>query len=108
MKKVINGKMYDTETDLAVAFYESSNDVNSRYYYSEQLHMTHDGEFYIHGTGGYFTQYATVCEDGSKISGEEIIPMTLEGAKLWVMLHYGMGLIADPRFESMIQVFRMR
>ena len=107
MKKVINGKMYDSETDLAIAFYETSNNVNSRYYYSERLHMTDDGEFYLHGTGGFFTQYGKVCEDGSRCSGEDIILLPMEKAKRWVKFHYGVGLIADPRVASLIAVLKL-
>lgn len=107
MKKVINGKMYDTEADLAIAFYEVSDNTNSRYYFRESLHMTRGGEFYLHGTGGFFTQYAMICEDGSKAPGEDLILMPIEKTKRWVKLHYGVGLIADPRFASMIIVLGM-
>ena len=107
MVKEINGKIYNTEADTAIAFYETSNNVNSRYYFSERLYMTDDGEFYLHGTGGFFTQYGKVCEDGSRCSGENIILMPMEKAHRWVKFRYGMGLIFDPRSASMIEVMRM-
>lgn len=107
MKKIINGKMYDTETDMAIAFYEASSNISSRYYYSERLYMTDNGEFYLHGTGGSFTQYAMVCEDGSKEPGEDITLLPNEKAKRWVKLRYSYGLVVDPHFTSIIAVLKL-
>ena len=107
MEKIITGKIYDTEADMAIAFYEVSSNTNNRYYYSERLHMTDDGEFYLHGTGGYFTHYAVVSEDGSKHPGEDIVLMSMEKARLWVTSRYGVDLIADHRLASMIKAMRM-
>ena len=66
-----------------------------------------DGKFYLHGMGGHFTQYATVCKDGSKHSGEDIVLLPMNKAKLWVKLRYGVDLVFDPCFSSMIAVMKM-
>ena len=107
MNKIIKGKMYDTEKDMAIALYEVSHNTHSRYYFSERLHMTDDGEFYLHGTGGFFTQYGMACEGGSRCSGEDIILLPMEKTKRWVKLRFGMGLVFDPRLASMIALLRI-
>ena len=106
MKKVTNGRNYDTDNAMAIAFYECSSNHSSRYYYSERLYMTDNGEFFLHGTGGFLSPYAAKSEDGSKKTGEEIIPMPTEKAKHWIMFHLGCGLRINPHFASIIAALR--
>ncbi len=82
MKKVINGKMYNTETAKEIGRYSSGNHGDfSRI--EETLYRKKNGEFFLLGDGGPMTRYARTCEDGSIGWGEEIIPMTLVEAKKW-------------------------
>lgn len=48
MKKIINGKKYDTDTAKKIAEY-STPDRNSFSYTEETLYIKRTGEFFIHG-----------------------------------------------------------
>ena len=57
MKKVINGKVYDTETATKIGGWDngySSNDFN---YLSEVLYVTKKGTYFLYGEGGAMSSY---------------------------------------------------
>lgn len=107
MIKVINERTYNTETAMAIAFYECSNNRTSRYYYSEQLYITDNGEFFLHGTGGLFAPYGTVDQNGIKHPGEDIVVLTAEKAKRWADIHSGSGLLIEPNFAFVIETLKL-
>lgn len=80
MKKIINGKLYDTRTAwLAGSFHNGLRDFS---WYSEDLYRKRTGEFFLHGAGGARSQYAE--RDGDLIcNGERIVPLTYEEAREW-------------------------
>ena len=83
MRKIINGKMYDTETAKKIDYtsnYLSSSDFH---YYEERLFKKKTGEFFLHGHGGPASKYRTPCGDMWS-GGENIIPLTVDEAKSWV------------------------
>ena len=108
MRKVFGEKVYDTDTAMAMAFYECSLNRSSRYYFGERLYLTDDGAYFLHGVGGFLTHYAQELPDGSRRSGEDIIPMDFKSAKRWVQSHYNYGLLIDPHFASIIAVLKQR
>lgn len=81
MKKVINGKKYDTDTAKEVGFWE--NDDLGINYIKETLYQKRTGEFFLHGTGGANSKYSIQREYNSWTSGEEIIPLDFKSAKDW-------------------------
>lgn len=83
MKKIINGRMYDTETAEIVAE-ASHGGVRDFRYYREELHRKKDGEFFLFGEGGGLSKYAHRSEDGGFDGGEAITPLTEEGARRWM------------------------
>mgnify|MGYP003303769959 CR=1 FL=1 len=78
MKKVIKGKLYDTETAKLVGEYDNGKFTNDFGYFSEDLYLKRTGEFFIFGFGGFFTKY-----DGVKT----ITPVSYEDAKAWAEEH---------------------
>lgn len=84
MKKIINGKRYDTETATVVGSWDNGcygNDFNSC---SETLYLKKTGEHFLHGEGGPLSRYATVSADGNNRGwGESIILMSREEAREW-------------------------
>lgn len=86
MKKIINGKLYDTDTAHLVGEWD-----NQRYgsfdYVSESLYRKRTGEFFLHGEGGARSRYATHCGNDSWGSGEAIIPLTWDSARQWAEEH---------------------
>jgi len=51
MKKIINGKRYDTETAQLIGSASYSNRTDFRFW-SEELYRKKTGEFFLYGEGG--------------------------------------------------------
>ena len=87
MKKIINGKKYDTDTAKLVGEYNNGRRWTDFSYLSEKLFLKKTGEFFLFGEGGPMTQYAEwshgLCCDGSRI-----MPMTYDDAQQWAEEHF--------------------
>lgn len=83
MKKIIEGKLYDTNTAKEVGYKSNNKPYNDFDYVCETLYIKRTGEFFLHGDGGPMTKYAVYSGDNSWGGGEKIIPMTYETAKKW-------------------------
>lgn len=86
MKKIINGKVYNTETATRVGFYEVGfqGDID---YVSEELYRKKNGEFFVYAEGGAATSYATSRGSDGYAAGEAITPMTYDEAAQWAEQH---------------------
>lgn len=82
MKKIINGKKYDTDT--AKFLLSRSNNCNGFSYCHEELYVKKTGEFFLHGEGDAMSKYSRSCGDNTWCGGEEIIPLTEAKAKKFV------------------------
>lgn len=82
MKKIINGRLYNTETAKPVgsASYSYPGDFQ---HWSEDLYLKKTGEFFIHGTGGALSKYSRSAGGNTITGGEKIIPLSPEEAKEW-------------------------
>lgn len=83
MKKIISGKVYDTETAKKMASWSNMADVRDFHQFSERLYRKKTGEFFLHGEGGPLTQYAQTVGTNSWSGGERIMPMSFAEAKAW-------------------------
>ena len=86
MKKIINGKKYDTETAKLIgadSYGGSKSDFN---YWEEALYKKVTGEFFLYGEGGAKSKYGIPIGDMWGY-GEKIIPLTLSEAKAWAEEH---------------------
>lgn len=83
MKKIINGRRYDTETAKLVGHtsYSTPGDFN---YWCEDLYLKRTGEFFIHGQGGPMSKYLERIGENEWGYGHEIRPISLERAQEWV------------------------
>ena len=81
MKKIINGKVYDTDKAKAVGWYSAGEDRLDRI--ADTLYRKRTGEFFLHGEGGAATSYAEPRGDGGWAPGERIAPMSYEAAREW-------------------------
>ena len=81
MKRIINGRKYDTSTAEEVG--ESSHSYRSEYdYYEETLYRKRTGEYFLYGYGHGDSKYAKqVCGDFGP--GSDIIPLSYEQARAW-------------------------
>lgn len=87
MKKIINGKRYDTETAKAVAVYYSNYPINDFNYFQESLYQKRTGEFFLYGEGNAASKYAESCGMNEWCGGERIIPLTVKKAQEWAEQH---------------------
>lgn len=83
MKKIINGKKYDTSTAELIGSYSNDLSYSDFSYYCEELYKKRTGEFFLYGKGGAMTEYARSCGQNSWCGGEEIIPFSEKEAKRW-------------------------
>ena len=82
MKKIINGKLYNTDTAKRLG--EWVNDITDNLHWvSETLYQKQRGEFFLHGEGGPSSKYAESIGQGSWSSGEKIIPLSYDAAQAW-------------------------
>lgn len=83
MKKIINGKMYNTETATVKGEYSNSYSVSDFKYFEETLYQKKTGEFFLYGEGGPLSPYKEVLGDNGATGGEKIVPLTEDKAKKW-------------------------
>lgn len=86
MKKVILGKLYDTETAEYIGSYQYSKP-NDFEYEREVLYKKKTGEYFLYGEGGPKSKYVKVVGQNEWSGGEKIIPMDVESAKEWAEEH---------------------
>jgi hypothetical protein len=84
MKKIINGRMYNTETAEQIGTWSSPYGGGDFREEDETLFRKKTGEFFLHGMGGPMTKYGRSCGDNSSCRGEKTIPICLQDAKRWV------------------------
>lgn len=87
MKKIINGKKYDTDTAKEMSTYCSNHPRNDFGFYEETLYRKKTGEYFLYGSGNAASKYSVSCGDNSWSGGERIIPFTEQEAKTWAE-HY--------------------
>lgn len=87
MKKIINGKVYDTDTAKKCGEWYSSRPKNDFSYYEEELYQKKTGEYFLHGSGNAASKYSRSCGQNEWCGGESIIPLTYDGAQGWAEEH---------------------
>ncbi len=87
MKKVIKGRIYDTEKAKFLASWENYASRRDFNHMEESLYQKKTGEFFLHGEGGPSTKYAVMVDQNCWSGGERIMPMTYEEAQKWAENH---------------------
>lgn len=86
MKKIINGKLYNTETAKKLAEFSNDCICSDFRYFEESLYRKRTGEYFLYGFGGPLTSYAKKLENGYR-SGCAIRPLTEAEACEWAEDH---------------------
>ena len=88
MKKVIDGRLYNTATAklLGEDSYSHPGDLA---HWSEELYQKRTGEYFLYGEGGPMSRYAQTTGQNEWSGGEQIQPMTAENARQWAEQHLG-------------------
>lgn len=87
MKKIINGKVYDTNTAEPVGSWDNGCSCSDFGYFGEDLYRKRTGEFFLHGTGGPMSKYSVSYGDNEWGGGEKIIPLSYEASREWAESH---------------------
>lgn len=85
MKKIINGKLYDTDTAKEVGSF--SENYRSFEYIHEQLFRKRTGEYFLYGEGGPMSKYARRVDHSTTSGSEDITPITYAEACAWAEEH---------------------
>lgn len=95
MKKVIDGKLYNTETAKCLGEWGNNLGGNDLNFLRESLYLTKSGAYFLHGEGGANTRYSVTVGNNSWSGGETIKPMSPVSAREWAEEH----LTADEYTE---------
>ena len=89
MKKVIDGKMYNTDTAECLHSWDNGcygNDFNAC---EESLHKTKKGNYFIAGSGGPMSRYAVSCGTNTTSGSWDIRVISKAEAISWLESHNG-------------------
>ena len=87
MKKIINGKRYDTETATEIGLGESMCGYTDFNWFTERLYRTKAGQFFLAGEGGPMSRWSRSIDQNSWSSGSGIVLMTASEARDWCEDH---------------------
>jgi hypothetical protein len=82
MKKLIDGKLYDTESAERVALWRNVLDRTNFRYCREELYLSSGGRWFIYGTGGPKSKYSERTA-GGRSGGEDIRAVSEDEAFQW-------------------------
>lgn len=85
MRKIINGRMYDTETAQFLAEWEAHK--HNFNWVRERLYRKKTGEYFLHGEGGPASCWGQQVDNNSYTGGEDIVPMSEANARAWAEKH---------------------
>lgn len=110
MRKIINGRKYDTETASMVAEHESGYPSDFSYV-RETLYRKRGGEYFIHGVGNAASKYAEPTGLNSWRAGERVMPLTWDEAREWAETNMGanayeaeFGEVSEGEGDAMLSV----
>jgi hypothetical protein len=85
MRKIIDGKVYDSETAKKIGQWKNDYTCDHSNYCEESLFLKKTGEFFIHGYGGTMSKYAKKNGNNKWSDSSVIKPIPFAKAKKWAM-----------------------
>lgn len=92
MKKVIDGKIYNTETATQIAAWDNGVYGNDFRACEETLYVTKKGAYFVHGEGGAMSRWARSVGSNGSCGGSGIEVLSAAHALEWCETH---GVDAD-------------
>lgn len=99
MKKIINGRKYDTETAIEIDSFDDKLGSSNFRHIEETLYRKKTGEFFLYGSGGPASKYRVTIGTNWWSGGESIVPLTDDEAKEWAEQH-----MSAEAYESLFGV----
>ena len=101
MKKVINGKLYNTHTTQEIAS-DRHGYPSDFHHWAETLYQTRKGAWFLYGEGGPLSHYSVSVGQNQSGSGRHIIPFTDCKALRWLEQHASAD-VALEHFGSKVE-----
>ena len=86
MKKVIDGKLYNTDTAQEIAS-DSHGYASDFHYWAETLYRTQKGAWFLYGEGGALSQYSVSVGNNGSGGSDAFVPFTAGEALDWLEQH---------------------
>jgi hypothetical protein len=102
MKKVIEGKVYNTETATLIHEWDNGMYGSDFKRCEESLYRTAKGAYFTAGSGGPMSKYAVPVGSNGHGGGEGIEILTKKEALAWLESHGGDDAI-EEHFSDMIE-----
>ena len=87
MRKIINGRKYDTDTAQELGYYSNYGSWNDSNHFEETLFRKKNGEFFLYGEGGPTTKYREPEGQNGWTGGSRITPLSVDRARDWAEKH---------------------
>lgn len=87
MKKIINGRVYDTDTAKELGSWDNGLGSGDFAVEIETLYRKRTGEYFIYGWGGPASRYARQVGQSAWAAGERIMPLSYDDAREWAESH---------------------
>ena len=95
MKRVIDGKLYSTETATILHEYEHGYNTSDFHHYTEALYRTPKGAYFVAGSGGAMSPYSERLGSGSYGGGSGLRVVDESEALEWLEEHGGTDAIIE-------------
>ena len=95
MKRIINGKRYDTDTADLVHEWDNGRGRGDFKYRSKDLYRTPKGKWFLVHEGGAMTDMATSCGDNSCTGGDDLEPVSDDDARAFLETHGGTAALEE-------------
>lgn len=83
MRRTIDGVIYNTKDSISLGKFNAGFPRSDIRWYTEELFRTKTSNYFLYGTGGPASPYASCNEIGIYSDGEKIIPMSQEKVIIW-------------------------
>lgn len=87
MKKVIDGKIYNTDTATLIANWDNGMARNDFGWCDESLHITKKGTYFVYGAGGALSRWSVPCGNNGQMGGQSIEVLSKAEALEWCETH---------------------
>lgn len=87
MKKIIDGKSYNTDTATRIGHWWNGLSRSDFGYCEEELYLTKKDAWFIAGEGGAMSRWSESCSGGGLCGGSGIRPLTATEAREWCENH---------------------
>ena len=95
MKKIIDGKRYDTSTAELIHEWHNGQYPNDFKRREKNLYLTKKGAWFLHHIGGALTDMSVSCGGTSRAGSEDIEPITEDNAYEFLESHGGENVIEE-------------